>query len=170
MLFIPYLNPIFWAFGALALIASPFGWLFVLLTVLLFSVAKRVAYGESGATWAVGLFLAAFWSAHLVSERTPTIDIYPCGRSQGVEGGCLVSSTAGFPFPSLQYFPAGDVPHVGMWPMFFVNAFLFAAVALLIARYLPSRIRNQRIPRKLVLAVGIVLMLAGEAVIMLRFD
>ena len=165
-----YLNPILFAFGALALLASPFGWIFIALSVALYFLAKYKKGFEHG-QWTLGLFLTSFWLAHLMSERAPTISTYPCGRTQGAtEGVCEVWSTAGFPFPSLHYFPAGDVPYIGMWPMFFLNAIIFAALSFIVVRLLPKNIINNKRARMALFVVGILITLIGESIIMLRFD
>ncbi len=165
-----YQNPLILVFGVFALLASPFGWIFVALSAAVYFLAiykKRSEHGQ----WTLSLFLTSFWLAHLISERAPTISSYPCGRTQGAtEEVCEVWSTSGFPFPSLHYFPAGDVPDIGMWPMFFFNTVIFAALSFIVVRFLPKKIIENKVARTGLLIFGILLTLIGESVIMLRFD
>src|SRR3990167_5350395 len=144
MNFLMYLNPLLLVIGVFALLLSPFGWVFIAISIAVYFSAiykKTAEYGQ----WTLGLFLTTFWLIHLISERASTISTYPCGRTQGAtEGACEVWSTAGFPFPSLHYFPAGDVPHIGMWPMFFLNALIFAILSLLIVRFLPKKVTESK--------------------------
>lgn len=170
MNYLMYLNPFLLVFGALALLLSPFGWIFIAISIVVyFSAIHKKTPGHGQLT--LGLFLTAFWLIHLISERAPTISTYPCGRTQGAtEGVCEVWSTAGFPFPALHYFPAGDVPHIGMWPMFFLNALIFAILSFLIVRCLPKKVVENKYLRVGLLVIGVLLTLIGESVVMLRFD
>lgn len=168
--FLIYLNPLSFLFGALTLFLTPFGWAFLAFSAALYYLACSKKTSDHG-EWTLGLFLVAFWLSHLVSERSPTTPTYPCGRTQGVtEGVCEVYSTAGFPFPSLHYFPAGDEPYLGMWPLFFFNAFLFAIVSWLIVRRLPKEILEMKLAMRTLLVLGVLITLIGEVVILLRFD
>jgi hypothetical protein len=165
-----YLNPLILVIGAFALLLSSFGWIFIALSALIYFLAgyKKTTYHQQ---WTLGLFLTSFWITHLRSEREPTISLYPCGRTQGVsEGMCEVWSTAGFPFPSLHYFPAGDVPYLGMWPMFFLNALIFSALSLIIIRFMSKGVLENKWMRIGLLVIGVLMTLVGEATIMLRFD
>lgn len=165
-----FANPILLLFGALALISSLFGWLFVVLSAFVYWLASYKKSTHAGQL-TLGVFLTAFWIAHLISERAPTLALYPCGRTQGAtEGMCEVWSTAGFPFPALHYFPAGDVPYTGMWLLFFVNALIFAALSFVLVRFAPKSILEHKWLRIGVLVLGVLLTLAGQATIMLRFD
>lgn len=168
------MSPMLVLMGIFATLASPFGWLFIVLCLAVAAVAgyrlkveKKLAVRQ----WALGIFLTTFWFAHLVSEGKPTIESYPCGRTQGsVESGCEVWTTAGFPFPALHYYPAGDVPPVSMWPMFFLNAGIFALLAILIARFLPKSVIEHKIIRRIILGFGVFFLLVGQAIVMLRYD
>lgn len=165
-----YLNPLLLAFGAFALFLSHFGWVFLAISGAVYALASYKKTSEHG-QWTLAVFLASFWLAHLLSERAPTVSSYPCGRTQGAtEGGCEVWSTAGFPFPSLHYFPAGDVPHIGMWPLFFFNAVIFALLSLGIVRFFPKQLIEKRWIKVGIMVLGVLLTLIGEATIMLRFD
>lgn len=166
-------SPMLILMGIFATFVSPFSWVFIGLCLVVVVIAGYRYQGTvtSVRQWALGIFLTSFWFAHLVSEGRPTIDSYPCGRVQGsVEIGCEVWSTAGFPLPALHYFPAGDVPHIGMWPNFFLNALMFATVTIVITRLLPKSVINHNLTRKLALAFGVFFLLVGQATVMLRFD
>lgn len=165
-----FLNPVILVFGVIALFFTPFGWLFIALSLFTYFLAgyRKSAHIQQ---WTLGLFLTSFWITHLLSEREPTSALYNCGRTQGLtEGMCEVWSTAGFPFPSLHYFPAGDVPHIGMWPMFFINAFIFSVLSLIITRFIPKTVIENKYIRVGLLVVGFLATLYGQSVIMLRFD
>lgn len=158
--------------GAFSTFVHPFGLLFLLLSTVVFGlsilIAKKPFQKEIG-EWALGLFLVAFWFTHLLSERAPSVTDYPCG-GEGTLCACAVNSTAGFPFTSLHYFSTCDGPHIGMWPFFFLNAALFALIAIPVARALPEKILKNKIVRRIVLVLGMLLLFAGQGLILLRFD
>ncbi|EKD32935.1 MAG: hypothetical protein ACD_76C00111G0001 [uncultured bacterium] len=166
-------SPLLIFIGIIHTFLTPFGLIFVMLIMLVFGIARLITnkkLKEQVSEWTLALFLTVFWIVHLISEGAPTISSYPCGRDQGVIGGCQVMSSAGFPFHGMHYFPAGDTPYVEMWPLFFLNAIIFAVLAMFIARFLPKNLLEQKILRRMILIIGIVLLLIGQGIIVLRFD
>ncbi|MEK7108216.1 MAG: hypothetical protein AAB898_00940, partial [Patescibacteria group bacterium] len=72
---------------------------------------------------------------------------------------------------ALHYLWAGDTPPASQWPLFFLNVLLFGFVALLISRWAPERwMAAQWKWGRIVLILGAVATLAGEGLIMLRYD
>lgn len=163
-------DPVLIIFGLPALLLSPFSWVFLLLSFVVFFVVRyfrTTTYAEL----TVGLFWVVFWASQLLSEQGAVREFYACGRTQGsMEGMCEVVSSAGFPFIALHYFPAGDMPHIGMWPLFFANAAICALVTAIVVQFLPKQVVENKYLRLSVFVFGLVMMVIGQGAIMLHFD
>lgn len=161
--------------GIIATFLSPFGLLFVALTIAVFVLAWRGSTKKAAqamAEWTTGVYLLAFWILHWISRDPAAADvIYPCRQLMGDACPAMPMASGGFPFTALHYFPAGDTPYMSMWPLFFLNVLLFGFAALLIARFAPEHwLAKQWKWGRLVVIAGVIATLIGEGLIMLAYD
>ncbi len=158
--------------GIIGMFLSPFGLIFVALSVTVFVLAwrgssKKIA--RAVAEWTTGAYLLVFWVLHWISNGSAKIVTHACGYMMG--DICPVMGSGGFPFTALHYFPAGDTPHASMWPLFFLNVLIFGFVALLISRFASEHwMAKQWKWGRIILILGIIATLIGEGMIMLRYD